>query len=92
MTWRRWRWCWYAAGGGRRWWRLVADEGVAGCGGGEGWRRAAVEVAMVERRWVDGGGAMVDVGGLRREVAENSLERRRKERRWEGGSVCAMLS
>ncbi|GKA16873.1 hypothetical protein Tco_0696710 [Tanacetum coccineum] len=61
MTWRRWRWCWYAAGGGRRWWRLVADEGVAGCGGGEGWSRGGDGGAKVGRWWWGDGEEMVKV-------------------------------
>ncbi|GJR75327.1 zf-CCHC domain-containing protein [Tanacetum coccineum] len=74
---RQWRWRWWSEGGSMVVGRWRGD----GEGGGDG------DVATVEE-----GGVVVVEAGDRPEVAENSLERRRKERRGEGGSVCAMLS
>ncbi|GJX44369.1 hypothetical protein Tco_0261045 [Tanacetum coccineum] len=58
-----------------------------GCGshdGGDDWRHGDGDVAMVEE-----GGVVVIKAGDRPEVAGNLPERRRKERRVKGGSMCA---
>ncbi|GKE48327.1 hypothetical protein Tco_1479585 [Tanacetum coccineum] len=74
---RQWRWQWWSEGGSM----------VVGRWRGDGERGRDGDVSTVEE-----GGVVVVEAGDRPEVAENSLERRRKERRGEGGSVCAMLS